>query len=744
MTRAEFRSAVENDMSRRGLYIQLFSVHGLLRAENLELGWDADTGGQIKYVVELARALSEHERVGRVELFTRLIGDKSVSEDYAQPFEEINEKFRIVRIQCGGRKYVRKELLWPHLDEYVDKTIKYIKRQKDIPDIIHGHYPDAGYIVMQLADIFGVPMVYTGHSMGRSKLSQLLNDGMKKIEIQKKYKIDHRIRMEEEILKKADLIITSTNQEVEEQYGLYENKNIPKFKIIPPGLDMEKFYPFYHDMFPESEKDELQMYARASVMEELHRFFMHPDRPLILSLCRPDKRKNIAGLIKAYGEDLELQSMANLSIFAGLRKDISNMEDNERDVLTEILLLMDKYDLYGKIAIPKKHDFESEVPELYRIAAEKRGVFVNSALSEPFGITLIEAAACGLPIVAPDDGGPSDIIRNCECGILVDTTDSKKIAAAVKKIIADNGKWKAFSKNGTLNVRKHYTWKNHAKSNIIEIEKLIKASKSKKMEVAVPSDPIGRRLARLNCFLITDIDNTLIGDNNDRLPELLEILREYYDDIGFGVATGRSIESAKMHLYKYKVPSPDVIISSVGTEIYYGKTLHYGRGWDTHISAHWNRDKIMDLLKDFSFLTYQKNDTQRKFKISFDMEPGKDRLAAVHKKLLRSRCRYNLIYSHDLYMDILPYRASKGKAIRYLSYKWEIPLKNFLVCGDSGNDEEMLRGEPSAVVVGNYSTELKPLKGMRKIYFAKEHCAGGILEALKHYNFLEKSKNGKR
>jgi sucrose-phosphate synthase len=731
-------------MSPKGLYIQLFSIHGLLRYENMELGWDADTGGQIKYVVELARALSRNEKVSRVELFTRLIGDKSVSEDYAQPIEEVNDKLRIVRIQCGGRKYMRKELLWPHLDEYVDKTIKYIKRQNEIPDVLHGHYPDGGYIVMQLADIFGVPMVYTGHSLGRSKLGRLLNDGMKEADVRKKYKIDHRIRMEEEILKKADLIITSTNQEVKQQYGLYENRTIPRFKVIPPGLDIEKFYPFYHDILPESEKNELQMYARASVIEELHRFFTNPDRSLILSLCRPDKRKNIAGLIKAYGEDLELQSMANLAIFAGLRKDIANMEDNERDVLTEILLLMDKYDLYGKIAIPKKHDFESEVPELYRIAAEKRGVFVNSALTEPFGITLIEAAACGLPIVAPNDGGPLDIIRNCECGILVDTTDSGKIAAAVKTIIADNGKWKTFSKSGTLNVRKHYTWETHANSSIAEFEKLIKASKTAKMKVAVPSDPIGRRLAKLNYFLITDIDNTLIGESNDRLQELLDILRQYREFIGFGVATGRTIESTKAHLNKFNVPSPDVIISSVGTEIYYGKKMHYGRGWDTHISAHWNRERIVDLLKDSSFLTYQKKDTQRKFKVSYDMHPAKDRLAAVHKKLLHAKCRYNLIYSHDLYLDILPYRASKGKAIRYLSYKWEIPLKNFMVCGDSGNDEEMLRGEPSAVVVGNYSPELEPLKGMRKIYFAKEPCAGGILESLEHYQFLEKAKRGKR
>jgi sucrose-phosphate synthase len=706
----------------------------------MELGRDADTGGQIKYVVEQAKALSQREDVEEVELFTRLIVDKAVSEDYTKPLEQVNEKFSIVRIQCGGKKYMRKELLWPHLDEYVDKTIKYIKRKKRIPEIVHGHYPDAGYVAMQLAEIFGIPFVYTGHSLGRSKLNRLLNEGMKERDIIKRFKIDSRIKMEEEALKKADLIIASTNHEVKTQYDQYRNKNIPKYHVIPPGLDIEKFYPFYHDMLPETSKDEVEMFAQASMLEELNRFFMHPDRTLILSLCRPDKRKNIAGLIKAYGEDLELQSMANLAVFAGIRKDITKMEDNERDVLTEILLLMDKYDLYGKIAIPKKHDFEYEVPELYRIAAEKKGVFVNSALTEPFGITLIEAAASGLPIIAPNDGGPQDIVQNCQCGMLVDTTNTKEIADAIKRIIIDHDAWKQYSKNGIMNVRKHYTWESHANKYLQKINQVTTEFESTEMEVAVPSDAIGRRLAAINHFIVVNIDNSLIGKDNEYLPELLDLLRENRKYIGFGVATGRTIDSASSQLNKHGVHPPDVAISSVGSEIYYGKDLHYGKGWEAHISAKWNRDKIVDLLKDFHFLKYQNDETQRRFKIGYEIEPAKDRLAMIHERLLQNKCRYTMVFSLDRYLDILPYRASKGKAIRYLSYKWEIPLKNFLVFGDSGNDEEMLRGEPLAAVVGNYSPELDKLKGRKNIYFAEKGYAGGILEAIDRYNFIETAK----
>jgi sucrose-phosphate synthase len=722
-------------------YIQMFSLHGLVRAENMELGRDADTGGQVKYVIELGQYLSRRDDIDRVDLFTRLVKDKRVSDDYAVPIETVNPKFRIIRIQCGGRKYMRKELLWPHLDEYVDGTVKFIKRHVRLPDVVHGHYPDAGYVAMQISHFFGSPFIYTGHSLGHSKLQKLMSDGMKHKEIQKKLKIDHRIEVEENILAHADLVITSTHQERNEQYQAYRHHNVPTYKVIPPGIDIERFYPSYHDKLTDSSPSENAMFAQASMLKALNRFFANTEKPLILALSRPDKRKNISGLIKAYGADLELQAMANLAIFAGIRKDIDAMEDNERDVLTRMLLLMDRYDLYGKMAIPKKHDFEYEVPALYRIAAESRGVFINPALTEPFGLTLLEASATGLPIVATNDGGPNDIMQNCHNGILVDATDTDAISTAMKKIIADPELWESYSKNGILNVRKHYTWESHAAAYTVEINRLTTQSATGDMAPFVPKTAIGRRLVQLNSFLFTDIDNTLIGGDNSELDTLISLLAENKNCIGFGVASGRSLESVTRILEKHQVPIPDIIIASVGSEIYYGPRQQYGQGWSAHINLRWNRDKIVGLLDDFDFLEYQEEKgAQRPYKISFNMAPGKDRLAMVHNRLLQNKCRYTLIYSHDKYLDILPYRASKGKAIRYISYKWEVPLGNLLVCGDSGNDEEMLRGEPKAVVVGNFSHELKPLKGSRNVYFAQKHFAGGILEGMHHYNFIDIAK----
>ena len=117
--------------------------------------------------------MSALPEIARVDLFTRLIVDPAVDPAYGQPLEAVTDKFRIVRIQCGGRKYMRKELLWPHLDEFVDKTVKFIRREQAIPDVVHGHYPDAGHVAMELARFFGVPFVFTGHSLGRPKQGKL-------------------------------------------------------------------------------------------------------------------------------------------------------------------------------------------------------------------------------------------------------------------------------------------------------------------------------------------------------------------------------------------------------------------------------------------------------------------------------------------------------------------------------------------------------------------------------------------
>ena len=443
--------------------------------------------------------------------------------------------------------------------------------------------------------------VHTGHSLGRDKLRKLLDDGVSKEDIEKRYKLSHRIEVEEEIIYLANLIVTSTHQEIKNQYGDYENSSPEKFRVIPPGVDIERFYP-YNARIPLDE--ETSMLIR-TISTKLLTFFVHIDKPLIFTVCRPDKRKNISGLITAYGEDKELQKKANLAIFAGIRTDIQTMPDNEREVLTDILLLMDKYNLYGKMAIPKRHDTQNEVPELYRISADTGGVFINAALTEPFGLTLIEAASCGVPVVATDDGGPRDIIKNCKNGILVDVSNTKNISKAINKILDEKKLWKKLSENGMKNVRKHYTWKAHVEKYLKEIEKIAGRRKDEEKVFA----QVGRKLLDVGKLIVSDIDHTLLGDDNASKRIYSVISKTLIQKLVFAVATGRTVDSAFNVLKENNVPYPDIIISSVGAEIYYNYKgrLIYSTGWEAHIQHQWNREKIKKAcLNSLSFFNTRK------------------------------------------------------------------------------------------------------------------------------------------
>ncbi len=724
-------------MTTAGLYIQLFSIHGLIRGEFQELGRDADTGGQVKYVLELARELAANPEVEQVDLVTRLIHDKTVSSLYAEPIEQISDKARIVRIQCGGRKYIRKEKLWPHLYEFIDKTIKFIKIQGRVPDIFHGHYADGGYVASELASIFAAPFIFTGHSMGRHKKNKLQGEGMSAEEIDRRYHIDHRITVEERVIKESERIITSTSHEIEKQYSLYENFASGNYLINPPGIDVETFYPYYEIQFSSTPEAETFKQARVALLMELQRFWVGSHKPFILALCRPDQRKNIAGLVTAYGEDKDLQAIANLAIFAGIRRNINVMEENEREVLTEMLLLMDRYDLYGKLAIPKKHDFSFEVPELYRICAENRGVFVNPALVEPFGLTLIEAASCGLPIVATKDGGPVDIIANCKNGILIDPSCPDEIAKACKAILVDNDLWSTYSGNGINGVREHYSWSAHSDKTLglYKEHMLNMPSEDFKEKAGYKPKAVGHLLTTAKRLLFTDIDNILTGDDV-ALALLLEKLAADRDLL-WGIATGRPLDLTMDVLDEYNIPVPDILICSVGTAIYYGTDNRMDRGWMHHISYQWQPERIKEVLAQVDFLDIQDPENQRPFKISYYMEDDSELLSEVHKTLQSCKLRYNLIFSNNQFLDILPYRASKGKALRYLSYKWNIPLAKIMVVGESGNDVDLLRGDMCAVVVANHSSELEKIKGLRKTYFSKEAYAAGIIDGMHYYNFIQ-------
>lgn len=239
--------------------------------------------------------------VYRVDLLTRQVSSSEVDWSYSEPTEMLpprdSEVFcsemgessgaYIIRIPFGPKdRYIPKEMLWPHVSEFVDGALDHILQMSKVlgdqigggipvwPVAIHGHYADAGDAAALLSGALNVPMLFTGHSLGRDKREQLLRQGrLSRDEINSTYKIMRRIEAEELALDASEIVITSTKQEIEEQWGLYDGfdsklqrklqarirrsvssygRFMPRMQVIPPGME---FHHIVHDGDIDGEAD---------------------------------------------------------------------------------------------------------------------------------------------------------------------------------------------------------------------------------------------------------------------------------------------------------------------------------------------------------------------------------------------------------------------------------------------------------------------------------------------------------
>lgn len=244
-------------------------------------------------------------------------------------------------------------------------------------------------------------------------------------------------------------------------------------------------------------------------------------------------------------------------------------------------------------------------------------------------------------------------------------------------------------------------------------------------------------MAMADRLLVCDIDNTLIGDR-EALDGFLVWLEDHRDRVTFGVATGRVLERALAVLERWGVPRPDVLITAVGSEIHYGDPdLTVDSTWQRSIDDRWDPQGLRACLAEVPGVRLQPERDQREFKLSYfvdrDEWPG---TREVRRRLREHRLAANLVFSHHELLDLLPIRASKGRAVRYLARRWGLGMDEVLVAGDSGNDADMLKSHALGVVVGNYSSELRPLRGRERIYFADASYALGVLEGIERHGFL--------
>ena len=705
-----------------GFKLLHLNLHGLIRSHDLELGRDSDTGGQTLYVLELVKGLASQPEVDQVELVTRLIQDRRVSSDYSLAKERISSDASIVRFSFGPKRYLRKELLWPYLDDLADQLVFYLQQQEKFPDWIHAHYADAGYVGSLISRRLGIPLVFTAHSLGREKQRRLLAAGVDHEQIENTYSISRRIEAEELALAHANMVITSTRQEVEIQYARYGNFISKNSEVVPPGVDASRFHP--HQSIKESKE----------VQSLLDPFIRNPELPPLLAISRAVRRKNIPALVEAYGRSSVLRQRHNLVLVLGSREDPRQLEKQQRDVFQQIFELVDRYDLYGKVAYPKHHRRE-QIPSIYRWAANKRGLFINPALTEPFGLTLLEAASCGLPIVATDDGGPRDILSRCNNGVLADVTDLDSLQDSIEQSGSDYKQWSRWQDNGIEGISRHFSWDAHVCNYLALMQKRTKFVKPQYL--SIPNEKLNSPFA--DSLLLFDLDSSLDSIEKDSLISLKNHFNSNLNsgNNGLGVMTGRSIKAARKNYKDLNLPEPLVWICRAGTEIYYGLDDEVDQLWQASISLDWDRNGVensLAALKDH--LIFQDSEHQGLFKVSYLLRESGDSILPLVRKRLRQQGQAALPFLRfHWYLDVVPLRASRAEAIRHLVLRWGLPLENIFVIASQQGDDELIRGLTNTVVPADHDPCLETYRTQQRVFFASR-AKYGLADGLKHYRFF--------
>ena len=245
----------------------------------------------------------------------------------------------------------------------------------------------------------------------------------------------------------------------------------------------------------------------------------------------------------------------------------------------------------------------------------------------------------------------------------------------------------------------------------------------------------------MRSLLITDLDNTLVGNLealnllNDRLIEARqqqEILLVY--------STGRSLTSYRHLCTTTPLLTPDVLITSVGTEVYRSGQALADAEWSTKLQQNWDRSLVQQVTSQFKSLTPQPEPEQRPFKVSYflDAAMAESVMAEVAQTLRSQGLSCQLIYSGGKDLDILPEGADKGKAMQFVQAQYEIGDDHAVACGDSGNDIALF-GQNKGIIVGNAQPELLSWHAQNLAahrYLAKANYAAGMLEGLVHFGVL--------
>jgi sucrose synthase len=480
--------------------IAILSPHGWFGQSDV-LG-RPDTGGQVVYILDQVRALERamHNSLQeqgldidpRILVVTRLIPEaEGTSCD--QRIEPVagTRNARILRVPFldpGGEivpRWISRFEIWPYLERFShDVEREMLADLGGRPDFIIGNYSDGNLVASLLSQRLGVTQCNIAHALEKTKYlySDLYwreNDGH--------YHFSCQFTADLIAMNTADFIITSTYQEIAgtadsvgqyEAHGAYTMPGLyrvvhgidvfdPKFNIVSPGADDEIYFPYTESDLRLTHCDEdIRDLLFAADGGDIRGVLFDTGKPLLFTMARMDQIKNITGLVEWYAACPELREEANLVVVAGHVDPARSSNPEEYEEILKMHRLMDEHGLDGQVRWLGMYLEKAFAGELYRVIADTRGAFVQPALFEAFGLTVIEAMSTGLPTFATCFGGPLEIIEDGVSGFHINPNYGAEAALRMAEFFArcreKPAEWQRISGAALERVNTRYTWKGYA------------------------------------------------------------------------------------------------------------------------------------------------------------------------------------------------------------------------------------------------------------------------------------------
>jgi len=399
-------------------------------ASPLALIGGTDSGGQNVYVAELAGQLAD--KGYQIDVFTRW-------EDASLPqIVHYRAGIRVIHIKAGPIAMLPKEELLFHMDEFSSNMADFLQSVSFKYQLIHANFFMSGLVAMGLKKQFNIPFVITFHALGHvRKLHQKEQD---------KFPAG-RIAIEEQIVKKADAIIAECPQDREDLIVHYK-ASPSKISIIPCGFNPQEFFPI-------------------SKQEAKAVLNFDQDERLVLQLGRMVPRKGIDNVIKAVARIKAKERKIRLVIVGG-PDDVPQFESGSELARLKQLTM--------NLGIEMMVTFEGrrnrEMLKYYYSAAD---VFVTTPWYEPFGITPLEAMACGTPVIGADVGGIKYSVAEGKTGFLVPPNAPSELADRLTLLFDHETLLQQLGKNALDHVQ-NFTWNKVAE----QVHGLYKTVMSKK------------------------------------------------------------------------------------------------------------------------------------------------------------------------------------------------------------------------------------------------------------------------